>query len=118
MGRGGAHFTSFLPAIGNDALKKLSKKVRSWRLHKRTGGDTADLRTLVNPVLRGWINYYGRFYRSALDPLFYRVNTYLLRWIRKKYRLGWKQAVDKLADGYALRPRYFAHWAITPPAGR
>ncbi len=118
VGRGGAYFTSFLPAISNDALKKLSVRVRSWRLHRRTGGDSADLRALVNPVLRGWINYYGRFYRSALDPLFYRVNTYLLWWIRKKYRLGWKQAVRRLADGHALRPRYFAHWAITPPAGR
>lgn len=118
VGRGGVCFTAFLPAISNDALKKLSGRVRSWRLHRRTGSDTADLRALVNPVLRGWINYYGCFYRSALDPLFYRINTYLLRWIRKKYRIGWKQAVRRLADGYALRPRYFAHWVITPPAGR
>jgi RNA-directed DNA polymerase len=118
VGRGGKYFTSFLPAISNDALKKLSRTVRSWRLHRRTGSDSAGLRALVNPVLRGWINYYGCFYRSALDPLFYRVNTYLLRWIRKKYRLGWKAAVRRLAQGYTLRPRYFAHWAITPPAGR
>ncbi|WP_323747339.1 group II intron maturase-specific domain-containing protein, partial [Catenulispora pinisilvae] len=117
VGRGGKFFTSFLPAISSDALKKLSRVVRSWRLHRRTGSDSAGLRALVNPVLRGWINYYGRFYRSALDPLFYRINTYLLRWLRKKYRIGWKQAVRRLAEGYALRPRYFPHWTITPPAG-
>jgi RNA-directed DNA polymerase len=114
----GVHFTAFLPAISKEALKKLSKKVWSWRLHRRTGGDTADLRRLVNPVLRGWINYYGRFYRSALHPLFYRVNTYLLRWIRKKYRVNTKQALRRMADGYALAPRYFAHWTLTPPTGR
>jgi RNA-directed DNA polymerase len=70
-------------------------------------------------LTRGWINYYGRFYRSALYPLLQRVNTYLLRWIRKKYRVGMKQAILRLAEGYALAPRYFAHWALTPPpAGR
>ena len=60
----------------------------------------------------------GRFYHSVLDPLFYRINTYLLRWIRKKYRLGWRAAIRKLAEGYRLRPRYFAHWIWTPPTGR
>jgi RNA-directed DNA polymerase len=55
-------------------------------------------------VLRGWINYYGRFYRSALYPLLQRVTTYLLRWIRKKYRVGMKQAILRLAEGYALAP--------------
>lgn len=111
----GVHFTSFQPAISKEALKRLSETVWSWRLHRRTGGDTADLRKLVNPVLRGWINYYGRFYRSALYPLLQRVNTYLLRWIRKKYRVGMKQAILRLAEGYALAPRYFAHWALMPP---
>ena len=48
--------------------------------------------------------YYGRFYRSALYPLFYRVNTYLLRWIRKKYRVGMKEAIRRLAEGYRSRP--------------
>lgn len=86
--RDGVRFTSFQPAISREALKKLGETVWSWRLHRRTGSDTADLRKLVNPVLRGWIGYYGRFYRSALYPLLQRVNTYLLRWIRKKYRVG------------------------------
>jgi hypothetical protein len=52
---------------------------------------------------------------TALYPLLQRVNTYLLRWIRKKYRVGMKQAILRLAEGYALAPRYFAHWALTPP---
>jgi RNA-directed DNA polymerase len=115
----GAHSTSFQPAISKEALKRLSETVWSWRLRRRTGGDTADLRKLVNPVPRGRINHYGRCYRPALHPLLQRVDTYLLRWIRKKYRVGLKQAIRRLAEGYALAPRYFAHWALTPPpAGR
>jgi hypothetical protein len=77
-----------LPAISKQALKKLSKTVRSWRLHRCISKESADLARMVNPVVRGWMNYYGCFYRSALHPLFDRINTYLLRWIQKKYRAG------------------------------
>jgi RNA-directed DNA polymerase len=113
----GVYFTGFLPAISRQALKRLSGTVRSWDLHRRVGESESALARMINPVIRGWMGYYGRFYRSALDPLFHRVNTYLLRWIRRKYRLGWRKAVARLAGGYRLRPGYFAHWAWTPPAG-
>ena len=68
--------------------------------------------------MRGWLQYYGRFYRSKLYALCKRINTYLMRWIRKKYRVGVKEARRRLAQGYALAPRYFAHWALRPPASR
>ena len=32
------------------------------------------------------MNYYGAFYRSALYPLLARINAYLMRWLRKKYK--------------------------------
>lgn len=115
--RHGVMFTAFLPAISNQALKRLSRTVRSWRLHRRTAQESSDLARTVNPVVRGWMNYYGRFYRSALYPLFDRINTYLLRWIQKKYRVGMKQALQRLALGHTLRPKYFAHWTWAAPAG-
>ncbi|OLE20113.1 MAG: group II intron reverse transcriptase/maturase [Catenulispora sp. 13_1_20CM_3_70_7] len=113
----GVMFTAFLPAISKDALKRLSGTVRSWRLHRRTGQEASDLARVINPVIRGWMAYYGRFYRSALYPLLDRINTYLLRWIGKKYRVGIKDAVRRMAHGYRLRPRHFTHWTWTPPAG-
>jgi RNA-directed DNA polymerase len=113
----GVMFTAFLPAISKRALKKLSKMVWSWRLHRCTSKESADLARIINPVVRGWMNYYGCFYRSALYPLFDRINTYLLRWIQKKYRAGMKQALRRLADGHTRRPRYFAHWTWVAPAG-
>ena len=57
------------PAISKEALKKISAEVRSWRLHSRTGTDRADLAREINPIVRGWMNYYGAFYRSALYPV-------------------------------------------------
>ena len=54
-----------------------------------------------------------------LYPLLQRVNTYLLRWIMKRYRVGMKEALRRLGEGYERAPGYFAHWTLTPPtAGR
>ena len=82
----GKMFTGFQPAVSPDALKKMSQQVRSWRIHTRTGRDLNGARQLVNPVVAGWMNYYGRFYRSPLYPLLRRVNTYLMRWAGQKYK--------------------------------
>jgi RNA-directed DNA polymerase len=49
-----------------------------------TGHDLNEIAALVNPIVAGWMNYYGRFYRSQLYPLLRRVNTYLMRWAGKK----------------------------------
>ena len=82
---GGKMFTGFQPAVSPDALKKMGQQVRQWRIHTWTGHDLNEIAALVNPVVAGWMNYYGRFYRSQLYPLLRRVNTYLMRWAGKKY---------------------------------
>lgn len=82
----GEMFLSFVPAVSQDALKKIGAVLRSWRLHQRTNQPFADLARRINPIVRGWMNYYGAFYRSALTPFLQRINAYLMRWVRKKYR--------------------------------
>ncbi|MFE7712724.1 group II intron reverse transcriptase/maturase, partial [Streptomyces sp. NPDC057486] len=56
------------------------------------------------------------FYRSALYPLLGRINAYLMRWIRKKYKRlrGRKKAQDAWNRTVERRPRFFAHWAWVP----
>lgn len=66
-------------------MKKISAAVRSWRPHTRTGHAFADLAQRINPIVRGWM-YYRAFHRSALYQVLSRINAYLVRWIRKKYR--------------------------------
>ena len=56
------------------------------RIHRRTDLTLDDLARWLNPIVAGWMNYYGRFYRSAMDPLLQRVSSYLRRWAGKKYR--------------------------------
>ena len=111
--KNGKLFVSFLPAISKPALRRISAEVRSWRLHHRTHLTEKDLARKINPIVRGWMQYYGAFYRSALYPLLERINAYLMRWIRKKHerlrgkkkaRTAWNRAIKE-------RPRYFAHWA-------
>lgn len=117
--RDGRMFRSFLPAISKAALKRISAEVRSWRLHQRTHPSDVDLARWINPIVRGWMNYYGAFYKSALYPLLERINAYLMRWIRKKYKRlrGRKKAQDAWNQAVKRRPRFFAHWAWTtyPP---
>jgi len=111
----GTAFVSFQPAISKDALKKISREVRTWRLHRRTRHTMLGLAQQINPIVRGWMQYYGRFYRSALYPLLQRINAYLVRWIRKKYKRLQAlrkaiQSMKRIVDAY---PRLFAHWAWT-----
>lgn len=114
--RDGRQFNSFLPAISKEALKKISAEVRSWRLYNRTGQDLKDLARDINQVVRGWMQYYGRFYRSAMYPFLSRINAYLMRWIRKKYkRLRAKKKAFRCWRGIVQRfPRMFAHWEWVP----
>jgi len=114
--RGGRQFNSFLPAISKNALKKISAEVQSWRLYNRTGQDLIDVARYINPIVRGWMQYYGKFYRSMMYPLLSRINAYLMRWIRKKYkRLRAKKKAWKCWRGIVERfPRMFAHWVWVP----
>lgn len=114
--RHGKSFSNFLPAISKDALNKISATVRSWRLHLRTGHTFKDLARRINPIVAGWMQYYGAFYRSALSPLLQRINAYLMRWIRKKYkRLRGKKKARECWQGITERyPLMFAHWKWVP----
>ena len=112
-GRDGSIFTSFQPAISPVALKDKSQRVRRWRIHTRTTGNLEELAEWINPVVRGWMNYYGRFNRWEMYPLLRGINTYLMRWARKKFRrlraykrvkAWWKRLVER-------QPEMFAHWA-------
>jgi RNA-directed DNA polymerase len=108
----GVSFTSFLPAISKDALKKISGEVRRWRLHRQIGLDFREVAKRINPIVRGWMQYYGAFYRSALFSLLQRINAYLMRWIRKKYKRlrPFKKALACWKRITRQYPRLFAHW--------
>jgi RNA-directed DNA polymerase len=110
--RQGQTFTSFLPAMSRDKLIDKGREVHRWRLDLRTNGTLADLAEAINPIVRGWMNYWGHFYRSEMIPLLQRINTYLVRWARKKYkRLKGFKRLKAWWDRVVQRvPNLFAHW--------
>jgi len=109
---GGGSFTSFLPAISAEALKATGDRIRSMRIHRHNTLSLNDLAAWLNPIVAGWMHYYGRFYRTALHPLLRRVNTYLRRWAGKKYRrLRTHKQFKRWWTGLLQRePGLFAQW--------
>ncbi len=114
-GKNGQIFTSFTPAISPEALKAKGQMVRGWRLHMRTGASLDELAAAINPIVAGWIRYYGLFGRKVLNKLLRRVNTYLTRWARRKYRrLRSYKRFHKWWTGLIDRePGLFIHWELT-----
>lgn len=113
-------FRSFSPAASVAALKRMGKVVRSWRLHRWVQGEARDLADWINPVVRGWMQYYGAFNKSALFPLLKRINAYMVRWLRGKYRRlrrSWSVTMRAWWDAVERAPRFFSHWAwVNEPA--
>ena len=116
----GRLFVGFNPAMSTSAITAKGKQIREWHLNRRSGAELSDLAEDINPQVRGWIGYYGAFYRSALSPLLQRINAYLMRWIRKKYkRLRGKKKARECWQGITERyPLMFAHWKWVPSVQR
>ena len=111
----GRAFTRFLPAVAPEKLTDLSRKVASWQLQRRTTSTLDDLAEDVNPVLRGWLNYFTVFYTSAVIPIGWRMDRHLMRWARRKYKRlkhSQKRARAWLKGIRKRFPRLFAHWEL------
>jgi group II intron reverse transcriptase/maturase len=117
--RGGV-FVGFTPAISQKAAKVIRGTMRDWRLHRRSESTLEDLAREVNPAVRGWISYYGSYYRSALYRVFNYLNIYLARWAMMKYkdlRQRRTRAREWIRRIERRQPNLFAHWAMLPTAG-
>jgi RNA-directed DNA polymerase len=113
--RWGKVFTSFLPAMSDKAAKGVRQTIRSWRLQLRSGATLEVLAREVNPVVRGWINYYGAFYKSALYPCLQHLEQKLVKWATHKHKRlrGHRRRAKEWLSGVASRQvGLFAHWRI------
>lgn len=109
----GQLFLSFSPAVSKDALKAMRKLIKRSNLRNRVDRSIEDIAKGFNPVLQGWINYYGRFCRSALYPFFRYFNHALRAWVMCKYKRfrGKKSRAGQYLERIAKsRPDLFAHW--------
>jgi RNA-directed DNA polymerase len=111
--RQGVAFTSFLPAVSAGKLTAMSRRVSSWRIHRRKNLTLNDLAPGINLVLRGWFAYFAAFYPTAVKPLCQRIDCHLVRWARWKYKR--LERSDRRARAWlrgvrARNPELFVHW--------
>lgn len=120
----GKFFVSFLPAISNKAAKRIRATIRNWRIAAtRNNQSLEDLARLTDPYVRGWMNYYGRFYRSKSVQVLRYLGDVLVRWAQRKYkrfRRRERAATHWLGRIAKRDPNLFVLWklGIRPAAGR
>ena len=114
MNRNGGFFVSFLPGISRKASKDIVAEIRRWQIHRKSDKSLEDLSRIFNRAIRGWVNYYGQYYKSALDAAFSCLNRRLVRWAQNKYKryrrrrraTHWLRAIAR------KQPAWFAHWRL------
>ncbi len=120
--RFGKYFVSFLPAISNRAATEIRREIHSWRIHLKPDKSLEDLSKMYNPVIRGWIQYFSRFYKSWLYKTLRYLNQALMHWARRKFKRlarGKRKAEVWLGKIARREPNLFAHWklGILPSVG-
>jgi RNA-directed DNA polymerase len=112
-GTGGGLFFGFNPGISTKSAVAIRQTMRSWRLHRRSDLTLEEIARTVNPTIRGWINYYGAYYKTALAPVMAHFDKILSRWAMRKYKSLMRQrnAHRWVRSVAGRQPALFAHWA-------
>jgi group II intron reverse transcriptase/maturase len=112
--RDGRWKSGFLPAVSKAAKKAMSRVIRGWRLGRRTDLTFGKIATMINRVVAGWINYYGRFYKSSLISFLRdQINPHLIRWAMRKFKhlhrspAKARKRIAQIANQYK---GMFIHW--------
>ena len=106
-------FVSFTPAVSKASLHSMREKIRGLHIRRWTHAALDDIARKINPILRGWIAYYGRYCPSALYPLYRHVNKTLVSWARRKYKRlkGSKTRTGVWLQSLARKnPGLLVHW--------
>lgn len=106
-------FVNFTPAVSKESLKAMRLRIRKLRVRMKTELNINQMAKWLNPIIRGWIGYYGQYHRSAMHTISRHINKTLIRWARRKYKKlqHHKTKAGLFVEGIAKRsPNLFAHW--------
>jgi RNA-directed DNA polymerase len=109
----GEFFTSFLPGVSQKSKNRIHETIRSWQLNRDPEMDLIKLSSISEAPVRGWINYYGKFYPSSLKSTLQILNHAIVRWARRKFKRfkgSSKRAWQWLIRVYQKEPKLFYHW--------
>ena len=103
---------SYFPAISGKNRKRILDELRNLAVWKWVTLDLKDISKALSPKIRGWLYYYGKFSPSVLRDVFWRLNTYLVKWARNRYKMTtYGKAYGWLKRVIANEPEMFPHWA-------
>ena len=113
--RYGKFFINFSPAMSVTAGRAIRQEVRRWKLHLRSDKSLLDLARMFRAKIQGWINYYGRFYKSAMYMTLRHINRKLCLWAMRKYKKlkhHRRRAEHRLGGIAKMQPGMFPHWKL------
>ena len=106
-------FLSYDCAISRKSENKIVEVFRKLKIHRWTSFDLSRIAQVLNPKIRGWINYYGKFKMPKLSRIFMILNERLVRWAVNKYRRfgnSFAKAGRWLRNLAVCYPGLFVHW--------
>ena len=108
----GEKFLAFSPAAGAKAQKKLLETWRQKRYFELTHLTLEEVARMVNPIIRGWSNYFRVFRPSGMTLALHRVNRLIGKWMQRKYRISVRKAQKLIRRLTKERPTLFHHWSL------
>ena len=115
-GSAGKFFVSFSPAVSRKSLKAMRLKIKRHPLVQRCFSlNIEEVARAINPMIQGWINYYGRFRKSSMSALYDYINEKLMKWARRKFKhlkRRKKRSGQWMRELYSQNPCLFAHWQV------
>lgn len=100
--------------VSQKSKNSLMEKFRTLKIHKRRT-TLEEIAKMMNPILRGIINYYHKFRKNDLQNLWRQLNERLLKWVKWEKGLYKKAAVRYLKTKYKEKPDLFVHWLLVHP---
>ena len=111
--RYGKLFTNFSPAISDKAKQKIRKEIKSWKKVIKPNSTLTEFAARINPKITGWINYYGKYFASALWDTMREIEEAIMNWAKKKYeklKRSWRKARTWLSKVKQRQPNLCTHW--------
>lgn len=105
---------NFIASVSKASSKNLREKIKAMEVHKKTGCKIDIIAEMINPLVRGWINYFGRFNPSAMRGTLQCIERRLVKWAMCKYKnfRGRRHRAEKwLCTIRKREPKLFAHWS-------
>lgn len=108
----GGMFLGYGCAISSTSEQSILEKLRKTRLQKWNGKDIEHIAEILNPRIRAWVNYYGKYRRYALNRVFRQLRFRLMKWVKNRYKIvSTKKAYQWLDRKRAQNPGLFYHWS-------